>query len=177
VRQVGLEIEEFERFFTTMRPRLVRAAMRTLDAETADEAAVSTLHTIWTKNVAAPRDASERLQLQALSFRILDGHVRNAQRGRSRRARLLDTLVDHHGVSRTVEPDVAESVEHDDAELAVRELLDELSPKEREVVTLVIDGFTVGEIAVVLGKRPGAISMRLNRARRHLERAMGRDDR
>jgi RNA polymerase sigma-70 factor, ECF subfamily len=174
-RQVGLDVDEFERFFALMRPRLMRSAMRSLDVETANEAALAALHTIWTKNVPTPRDSGEQLQLQALTFRVLDGHVRNAQRAQARRTRLLDALVEHQFVAEATEPDVVESIEYQEAELAIRALLEELPTKEREVVTLVIDGFKVGEIAAMLGRRPGAISMRLNRARKRLKEVLGRE--
>lgn len=171
-----VEVDEFERFFDLMRPRLMRRATRTLDIDTANEVAIAALHTIWTKNLPAPRDHSEQLRLQALAYRILDGHVRNVQRARARRARLLDAVVDQQISTRTDEPDVADWIDRQESERAIQELLAGLPDNEREVVILVIDGFRINEIATILGRRPGAISMRLNRARRHLRTALERRD-
>lgn len=171
-----MDIEVFEQFFELMRPRLMRAALRSLDADTANEVAIAALHTIWTKNLAAPRGDRENLQLQALAYRILDGNVRNAQRARARRARLLEAVLDHQSTAQTREPDVAEWLDEQEGEQEMQDLLAALPDSEREVVTLVIDGFKVNEIAEILGRRPGAISMRLNRARKHLSIALGRRD-
>lgn len=171
-----MDIEEFEQFFELMRPRMMRRAMRGLDIDGANEAAIAALHTIWSKNLPAPRSHSEELQLQALAYRILDGHVRNTQRARARRARLLDTVVDQQSTARTTEPDAADWLERQSSDQAIHELLATLPDSEREVVTLVIDGFRVNEIAEILGRRPGAISMRLNRARKHLRQALERRD-
>lgn len=172
---MDVEVDEFEQFFELMRPRLLRAARRTLDPDTANDVAIAALHTIWAKNLPAPADEGEMLRLQSLAFRVLEGEVRNAQRARFRRARLIDAIADHHATAPGVEPDVADRVGegHDDT---VRTLLDGLPAAEREVVALVVDGFTVSEIAAMLGRRPGAVSMRLNRARHRLRRALERSD-
>lgn len=171
-----MDVEEFEQFFGLMRPRMMRRAMRSLDIDSANEAAVAALHTIWTKNLPAPRSHAEQLQLQALAYRILDGHVRNSQRARARRARLLDAVLEQHSTARTTEPDVADWLEQQSSDQAIQEILAGLPDSEREVVTLVIDGFRVNEIAAMLGRRPGAISMRFNRARKHLRKALERRD-
>jgi RNA polymerase sigma factor (sigma-70 family) len=171
-----VELEEFEAFFEFMRPRLMGTALRSLDVDTANEVAIAALHTIWTKNVEAPRNNVEQLQLQALTYRVLEGNVRNALRSRARRARLLEAVVDREQTARTNEPDVADSLDWQEDERSIDALLGALSESERQVVTLVLDGFKVNEIAEMLGRRPGAISMRLNRARKQLRRTLGRRD-
>jgi RNA polymerase sigma-70 factor, ECF subfamily len=173
---VLVEVHEFEEFFELMRPRLMRSAMRVLDVDTANEVAISTLHTVWTKNLPTPRTDGEEVQLQALTFRILDGHVRNAQRAQARRARLHDSVAEQQTTARTTEPDVAQRLEEQAAQQDVQDLLDDLPASEREVVVLVLDGFRVNEIAELLGRRPAAISMRLNRARKRLADALERRD-
>lgn len=166
--------DEFEAFFRLMRPRLLRVAMRSLDVESANEVAISALHTIWTKAVPAATNQREQRQLQALAYRILDGHIRNAVRARARRARLLEAVAQDHLVGNNVQPDVADTVDHEAAESEVAGLLAGLGESEREVVALVIDGFKVNEIAMMLGRSPGAISMRLGRARKNLRKALER---
>ncbi len=160
-----------------MRPRLMRAARRYLDPDAANEVAIAALHTIWTKNLPVPQDRNEELRTHALAFRILEGHVRNTLRARARRARLLEAVVEHHATTPHAETDGADWLAQQDSEDAVRELVDDLPSAERQVVLLVIDGFKVGEIATVLGIRPGAVSMRLNRARKRLRGALDRRDR
>jgi RNA polymerase sigma-70 factor (ECF subfamily) len=142
--------------------------MRTLDADTAHEAAISALHTIWTKNIPAPATRAEELRLQALTYRVLDGQVRNAQRARARRERLMDAVTEHHLTNSPPVPDVADVVDGDASDDGATDLLDRLSEREREVVVLLLDGFRVAEIAAILNSSPGAVSMRLRRARKRL---------
>jgi RNA polymerase sigma-70 factor (ECF subfamily) len=50
-------------------------------------------------------------------------------------------------------------------------LLDLLTPEQREVMSLVVDGFTPSEIADMIGSTPAAVRQRLSLARRPLARA------
>jgi RNA polymerase sigma-70 factor (ECF subfamily) len=169
-----LDVEDFEQFFELMRPRLLRAATRSLDVETANEVAITTLHTLWTKNLANPSTVIEQRQLQALAYRVLDGYVRNAWRAQQRRSRLARAVAGQEHVAPRTVPDVADAVAERYAGESFARLMARLSPPEREVATLVMEGFKVGEIAELLGRSPGAISMRLNRARRRLEQELER---
>lgn len=172
----GVETEEFEEFFGFMHSRLLRYAMRSLDADTANDVAIQSLQTIWTKNLPAPASDAERRELQGLSYRVADGYIRNAIRAQHRRRRLIEAVADHQLTSSREEPDVAEQFVGrgwSDRTVAV---LATLGPADREVVGLIVDGFKVGEIAVILDKSPGAISMRLRRAKVAIQQLVERGD-
>jgi RNA polymerase sigma-70 factor (ECF subfamily) len=62
-------------------------------------------------------------------------------------------------------PDIAEAVAGDAAAAA---LLERLSSSDREIATLLLDGFAVGEIATILGCSRSAVTMRLRRVKKHL---------
>ena len=168
----GLDEAEFEALFNLMRPRLLRVALRQVDADAANDAAISALHTIWTKNVRSPSSAGEQAQLQALAFKILDGNIRNAQRARMRRSRLVEAVVRSERVKGAEEPDTAVLAERNSEEEELAQVLDRLGSREREVVRLVVDGFKVAEIAPMLGCSSGAVSMRLTRARKQLKKLL-----
>lgn len=173
-----MEIEDFENLFEAVRPLLMRRALRILDPDDANDAAIAALHVIWEKDTPSPRDRREELQLQALALRILDGQVRNIQRSHARRARLFDAVVARGQIAAAAaEPGPAEQLVQRAEHEVIQDALNSLPASEREVVILVLDGYKVKEIATMLGRRPGAISMRLNRARTRLRMALeGRTD-
>lgn len=163
---------EFEAFFRDMHPRLVRYAKRQLDPDTALDVASQAMQTIWAKNVAAPVDDSETRRLQSLAYRIVEGHIRNALRARGRFGRVVVAVAETRRREPTHISDIADLVVDDDT----IEWLEKLSVTDREVLALVADGYSVSEIALVLDCTPGAVSMRLQRAKRNLKLILGRGD-
>jgi RNA polymerase sigma factor (sigma-70 family) len=57
----------------------------------------------------------------------------------------------------------------------VRQLLDSLPPKQREVMALVVDGFEPSEIAALLGRSPEAVRQNLCEARTRLKQTLVKD--
>jgi RNA polymerase sigma-70 factor (ECF subfamily) len=58
-----------------------------------------------------------------------------------------------------------------------KEALARLSPDDRAILSLLaVDGFSVSEIAEMLGIKPSTTSMRIARARERLRRLLGEDD-
>lgn len=84
-----MDVDEFERFFAEMRPRLLRYASRWTGADAADDLAMQTLAAVWDKNLPAPADGHAHARLESLSFRICEGMIRNHLRARARWSRLL----------------------------------------------------------------------------------------
>ena len=61
-------------------------------------------------------------------------------------------------------------------ESRLRAVLAQLSPQDQELLTLVAwEELSTGEIAIALGIRPAAVRLRLHRARRRLQAALGQD--
>ncbi|HEY0890470.1 MAG TPA: sigma-70 family RNA polymerase sigma factor [Nocardioides sp.] len=152
---------DFEEFFRAAYPQLVRYAQRRFPPELAEELASTTLLTIWTKNVAAPRDDVEWRTLHAFAFRILDGHMRNAARAESARSEAVTRAqVQSPGTPAGADP--AEEV----VSAQWPDWAKPLSLTDADVLGLVVDGYKVSEIALILGCAPAAVSMRLRRARK-----------
>ena len=160
--------EEFQAYFSAMYPVLRRYGKRRLDPETADEAAIDTLRVVWQKRIAAPTNEDERRRLTALTYSIMRGMMRNSLRAERRRRRLLDTLQAERWGHPSVRPDVDEQFEPG----LLQDCLTRLSATDREVLSLLNDGYRIGEIAQILGCSPGAVSARLRRTRRRLKNLM-----
>jgi RNA polymerase sigma factor (sigma-70 family) len=158
-----VEARDFEEFFRGTHPKIVRYAKRFLGPDAAMDAASQTMHTIWTKNVDAPQTEVEHRQLQSLAYRVADGHIRNAQRSAKRFSRLLEAVASVGGRFAVV-ADVADLVVED----GPAEWLEQLSLTDREVLSLIADGYAVSEMSNILECSPAAVSMRLQRARRNL---------
>ncbi|MGH3497894.1 MAG: RNA polymerase sigma factor [Acidimicrobiales bacterium] len=169
-----MDVDDFESFFGSMRPRLLRYISRWTDIDTANDLAIQALAAIWNKNLPTPRDSTSLAQLESLTFRVSDGLIRNHTRSRGRQDRLhAAAQLDFLTHPSAVESPEAEAVRLD----RLTSLLALLPKAEREAVALVIYGYKVGEIATLLHARPGTISMRLMRARQELRKELeGADD-
>ncbi len=161
--------EEFVAFFTAMHPALLRYGMRQLDVDTAQEVALDTLRVVWEKKVPAPGTDDEQRQLVSLTYRIMDGLIRNSQRSSRRRDRLVATLSAQRPV------DQAGLADHFDPG-RVLDALAQLPEADQKMLSLLIDGYGVSEIAAILGRSPGAVSTRLSRARTKLRGLMAGED-
>lgn len=164
-----MEQVEFEGFFRSSYPSLVRYARRRFDVATAEELAASTLHTIWAKDLPAPNDDVDNRRLWSLSYRILQGLMQNAARAERAHGRAVARLA--AAQVPTPAPDAWATVVEDSwppwAEM--------ISHTDREVLALVVDGYRVAEIAVILDTSPAAVTMRLQRARKNLRLLWARE--
>jgi RNA polymerase sigma-70 factor (ECF subfamily) len=165
-----VDAKAFEKFFRDMHPKLVRYAKRRLNADLALDVSSQAMQTIWAKKISAPRDEIEQRQLQSLAYRIVEGHIRNAQRADRRYLRVIDAVADVRRVEPAYVGDIADLV----IEVESSTWIDKLSLTDREVLSLLADGYAVSEIAVILECTPAAVSMRLQRARKNLKIVMGR---
>lgn len=160
-----MEGPEFEEFFRSMHPKLVRYAQRRVPPDRAEELAAATLQVIWEKDPPAPADDDESRTLQSLAYRVLEGLISNHRRADAayRNARRqAEGLREHHQQV----PNVADHVPAD----GWPDWAERLSLTDREVLGLLVDGYTVGEIAVILDCSPAAVTMRLRRAKERVRR-------
>ncbi|MDO4718628.1 MAG: sigma-70 family RNA polymerase sigma factor [Propionibacteriaceae bacterium] len=164
--------EEFTAFFAEMHPALLRYGMRRLDVDTASEVALDALRVVWEKRIPAPRSDEERRQLRGLSYAIMNGLISNSHRAARRRFRLAEALASEQRVRPDYEPGLAEHF----VDGRVPEALSQLPARDQEILSLLIDGYGVGEIATILGCSPGAISTRLGRARAKLRTLLKQED-
>lgn len=162
-----MEASEFETYFRTMYPRLVRYAQRRLDPEQAEDLAAMALQTIWVKDVPSPTTEIDERRLQSLGYRVLDGHLRNRWRADKTSRALVQTL---GGQPENHDPDIADAVVE-----AFPEWAEPLSLTDREVLDLLVDGYKVREIAVILDCTPAAVTMRLQRAKKNARQLWTRE--
>jgi RNA polymerase sigma-70 factor (ECF subfamily) len=100
----------------------------------------------------------------------LYGILRNVVLETQRRDRRTTPLL---AADERVEDDSLEGLLLDEEALAVRAAFATLSPDDREVLELrVVGGLTADEVAVVMGKRPGAVRMAQSRALSRLRAAL-----
>lgn len=121
------------------------------------------------KDVDNPQDEIDHQRLRSLAYRILQGHLRNAQRAARSRARLEDLLTDQLRVA--VHAGGIDS--RTSAEEFLLEHVRMLRASEQEVLSLYLDGYKPAEIGSILGCRPKTASQRLSRAISALEKAAG----
>jgi RNA polymerase sigma-70 factor (ECF subfamily) len=94
--------------------------------------------------------------------RVAINRVLDAERGRGRRARLVERLAQ----VRPVRPIGGRALE-------VREALERLPPRQRLTITLFyLDDMSIEEIAGTLGSSPGTVKSALHRGRRNLKKLL-----
>lgn len=160
----------FETLHREMYPRLVRYACRTTDRDTAEDAAALALQTLWQKSPPEPTDDVQHRQVRSLCYRLVEGHLRNIARSERSRRRTWMVLVQRRRDPERVE-DIADLV----CDGPLPEWADQLPPTDREVLALVVDGYSVAEISLILECSPAAVSMRLQRARARVAKALERE--
>lgn len=142
----------------------VRAFVRRrIGAEEADDVVADVFVVAWRRLDHVPADA--RIWLLGVARRVLANRHRSARRQRA----LYERLAREAGPRPTVAdgPGVGDS--------AILRALASLSARDREVLLLVTwDGLSHAEAATVLAVRPQTLTMRVHRARRRLEQALGR---
>jgi len=126
--------------------------------EDAADLVSETFVVIWRRVDALPHDDAEaRMWMFGIARRVLATH----RRGRLRRHDLADRL--------RAELATMPSSSGDTRRPEVADALTALSEKDRELILLVHqDGFTLAEIARLLGRRPATIRSRYQRARQRL---------
>ena len=155
----GERVERFRAVYDAAYPRLMAYAMRR--ARTRDDAhdvVADTMLIAWRRLDDIPTDERRIAWMYGVARRVLANHYRATDR----RDRLTDRL-EHQAP--------ADHGEFD----AVYEALDRLRTDDREILTLAAwDDLTNDEIAVVLSVTPGAVAVRLHRARARLARELAR---
>jgi RNA polymerase sigma factor (sigma-70 family) len=144
---------------------LWRFARRRTGADDADDVTAQVFAIAWRRRHDLPDDTEVRLWLFGVARRVLANQRRSdARQDRLRRRLAVSDEGDHDGA-----PDVS------DGELG--SVFGGLSDDDRAVVTMRCwDGLTVGEIAVVLGCSPNAVSIRLHRVRRRIAARLAAKD-
>jgi RNA polymerase sigma factor (sigma-70 family) len=139
-------------------PRVLAYATRHVGHETAPEIVAETFLQAWRRWEEIPEQPLPWLLSTARKT------IANQRRSTRRRVALQDRIATLERIARV--PDVGEMVE---ARAEALTALAGLPNTEREALLLVVwDGLTADQAATALGIRPGALRVRLHRARRRL---------
>lgn len=147
---------EFESLFQQLYPSLFRYLHRlTGDADIADDIAQEAFVRLLKQNLP---EAEVRPWLFTVAMNLVRDHARKVER----RNRLLTTAPVL--VSTSALPD--EAVEHNEAVASVRVVLDQLSPRDQQLLLMREEGFKYEEIARVIGVAPASVGTLIARALR-----------
>ena len=137
---------------------------RSASREDALDVVAETFAIAWRRRADLPEDAQEvRPWLFGIARRCLANAARSGRRADRLGARLAEAFAD------AAVPDPSTLLEHRAEGRQVREALDQLSPDDRELVSLIAwEGLTPAQAAAALGVSSGAVRVRLHRARTRL---------
>jgi RNA polymerase sigma-70 factor, ECF subfamily len=161
--------ERFSELYRTQYGAVLSYAWRRTDPETARDVVAETFLVAWRRLDAVPADRGQaRPWLYGVARRVLA----NAERSRRRAERVTAKLSQQHRSGHA--PDTA-------AEVTQRARLDRalasLTASDQEALRLVgWEELDLAEAALAMGCSRSAMAVRLHRARRRLERALGTGD-
>jgi RNA polymerase sigma factor (sigma-70 family) len=157
--------ERFDELFRDHHAPILRYLQRRTGPSEAADLAAEVFLVAWRRLADAPTDEA-RLWLYGVAHHVLSNH----RRGQRRRAHLAVQLAD--ALRRATPADEATALT-----LQVRAALATLPADDREVLTLTVwEELRPAEIAAVIGMEPGAVRVRLHRARSRLHAALATTD-
>jgi RNA polymerase sigma-70 factor (ECF subfamily) len=159
----SLDEHRFAAVFDRCYPAVLAYARRRAAEPEAEEAALATFEVAWRRRSELPTEPLPWL------YGVARRTLANQRRADRRRSRLVDRLGRASGApdSASAEPDSAAVAT---SALAARAALEQLRPEDRELLMLVAwEGLDAASVSQVLDISPGAVAVRLHRARRRLE--------
>lgn len=158
---------DFDAFFEDVFPSLFRYCTRlTGDADAAEDVAQEAFLRFVRDGVEGPPNA-----LRVWLFKVATHLVRDRYRVRENRRRLLE----QNPVTRPAPPDPEADAARAEAVAAVRGALDELAPRDRQLLLMRSEGFSYREMAEAVGVKSTSVGTLLARAQeRFVEAYEGR---
>jgi RNA polymerase sigma-70 factor (ECF subfamily) len=158
----GLVTEDFENLYRTTRGEILSFLLRRVSqpADAAD--LLSEVYMVaWRRRQGLPEDP--RLWLYGVARTVLKAHHRQ---GKAR-----------GGLAERLRTQIEEQYVVDDGYLYVKQVLDQLPSRDRELMELaVFEQLSPAEIAVVLRRRSGTVRVQLHRARERLRAIITADE-
>lgn len=147
---------DFDAFFDDVFPSLFRYCTRlTGDADVAEDVAQEAFLRFVRDDVDGPPKA-----LRVWLFKVATHLVRDRYRVRQNRERLLE----ENPVTPSPSPNPEADMERSEAVAAVRRALDELGPRDRQLLLMRGEGFSYREMAEAVGVKATSIGTLLARA-------------
>ena len=161
--------ERFSELYRTQYDAVLSYAWRRTDPETARDVVAETFLVAWRRLDAVPADQGQaRPWLYGVARRVLA----NAERSRRRAERVTARLSQQHRDDQA--PDTAAVVTQ---RAGLERALASLTASDQEALRLVgWEELDLAQAALALGCSRSAMAVRLHRARRRLERALGAGD-
>lgn len=160
---------EFEQLFDRLYPSLFRYCHRLAgDADVAEDMAQEAFVRLHGNGVAGPEPA-----LRVWLFRVATRLIQDRGRAVRNRARLLE----ENPVLPWGAPDPGDTLERERTVARVRQILDGLDPRDRELLLMREEGFSYREIAEVVGVATGSVGTLLARAQKRFTTAFEREGR
>ncbi len=136
-----------------------------------EDTALDVLQEVWVKTFRGIRGLRAPEALRAWLYRVARGTALNLLRGRGARVRAEEPIdqPDEGAFDGAVEPGIGAERAYE-----LHEALDRLDPRHREVLVLLfVDGFSVDEIATIVGVPPGTVKSRIHHAKKALRELLG----
>lgn len=158
---------DFDAFFDDVFPALFRYCVRlTGDPDVAEDVAQEAFLRFVRDGVEGPPNA-----LRVWLFKVATHLVRDRHRVRENRRRLLE----ENPVTPSAFPDPEADAERAETVASVRKALDELAPRDKQLLLMQGEGFSYKEMAQTVGVKPTSIGTLLARAQgRFVEAYEGR---
>lgn len=155
---------DFDALYDAVFPALFRYLTRlTGDADAAEDVAQEAFVRLLEREVDGPLPA-----LRVWLFRTGTHLVRDRWRVSTNRQRLLEI----HPVTPSAAPDPERELERDEEVHRVRQALDELDERDKELLLMREEGFSYREMADAVGVQASSIGTLLARAQRRFETVM-----
>jgi len=156
-----MTLEQFEEFYIAQYPRLVKFLVFLGAAEQeAEDAVQKAMLVLWERCRSGETPEHPVAYVQRAAFRFF---VKERQRDRGRLPREL------RGGHLVIEEHLDEGLEELEDNQYIERLLERLTPVQRSVIKLVMDGLSSREIAVELGKKDANIRQHLKNGRDRLK--------
>jgi RNA polymerase sigma factor (sigma-70 family) len=162
---------EYDQVFCALLPRLYR---RTLALTNSPQTAEDALHDAYLKLANHPDRLVRHPEPYAYAFSAVVSTIRDGWRRRSREVLLDDvTVLPAEGPDRYDGWDGGVTIR--EAELETLRLLSNLTPRQAAIVLLVdVDGYTLDQVADLLGKHRGTVARSRDRALKKLRTVLQR---
>jgi RNA polymerase sigma-70 factor (ECF subfamily) len=156
-----MTLEQFEEFYTAQYPRQVKFLVL-LDAteQEAEDAAQEAMQDFWTRCRSGQAPEHPVAYVQRAAYRFF---VKKRQRERKRLPREL------RGGHLVIEEHLDDGLEELEDKQFIERLLEYVTPVQRSVIRLVMDGLSTREIAAALGKSDANIRQHLKNGRDRLK--------